>query len=85
MDLDGNGKLTPEELRKAGVTGLEGEGVINVKDLDIHGDGYVSREDLDEYFRRKHREEYARADKDKDGALRPSSSRCSGSSALSLK
>jgi len=72
VDLDGDGLLTPEELKKAGITGLEGEGVIRVRDLDITPDGYVSREDLDEYFRRKHREEYNRVDADKDGRLRPS-------------
>jgi len=72
VDLDKDGKLTQEELNKAGIKGLEHEGVINVRDLDMSADGYVSREDLDEYFRRKHREEYARADADKDGSLKQS-------------
>ncbi len=71
-DLDGDGKLTVEEQRKAGITGLEQFGTVDLKAMDINGDGYISKEDLDEYFRRKHREAYARADADKDGALRPS-------------
>ena len=69
VDRDGDGVLTPEELKKAGVKGLEHFEAINVKDLDIRGDGYVSREDLDEYFRRRHREAYARADADGDGKV----------------
>lgn len=75
VDLDGDGKLSPEEQRKAGLTGLGGlepSGSVDLKAMDIHGDGYISREDLDEYFRRKHREAYARADADKDGRLGPS-------------
>lgn len=71
-DLDGDGQLTPEEQRKAGITGLEQFGTVNLKEMDINGDGYISQEDLDEYFRRKHREAFARADADKDKALRPS-------------
>lgn len=70
VDRDKNGLLTPEELKAAGITGLEPFGAVNVKDLDIRGDGYVSREDLDEYFRRQHREAYARADQDRDGRIR---------------
>ncbi|MBU1040364.1 MAG: EF-hand domain-containing protein [Proteobacteria bacterium] len=71
-DLDGDGVLTVEEQHKAGITGLEQFGAVNLKELDQNGDGYISKEDLDEYFRRKNREAYARADADKDGALRPS-------------
>ena len=71
-DLDGDGVLTAEEQRKAGLTGLGQFGAVNLKEMDINGDGYISKEDLDEYYRRKHREAYARADADKDGALRPS-------------
>jgi len=70
-DLDNDGVLTQEELAKAGVKGFEGHGSINVRELDVRGDGYVRRDDLDEYFARKHREAYARADADKDGAIRP--------------
>lgn len=72
VDLDGDGKLTPEEQRKAGIKGLEQFGEVDLKEMDINGDGYISREDLDEYFRRKHREAYARADANQDGALSPS-------------
>jgi len=71
-DLDGDGQLTPEEQRKAGITGLERFGTVNLKEMDRNGDGYISQEDLDEYFRRKHREAFARADADRDRALRPS-------------
>lgn len=71
-DLDNDGVLTVEEQRKAGITGLEKFGDVDLKAMDINGDGYISKEDLDEYFRRKHREAYARADANKDGALRPS-------------
>jgi len=71
-DLDGDGKFTVEEQRKAGITGLEQFGTVDLKAMDINGDGYISKEDLDEYYRRKHREAYARADADRDGALRPS-------------
>lgn len=70
-DLDGDGKLTPEEQRKAGITGLEQFGTVDLKEMDINGDGYISREDLDEYFRRKHREAFAQADLNNDGQLRP--------------
>ncbi|MBU1228410.1 MAG: hypothetical protein KKA55_00550 [Proteobacteria bacterium] len=70
-DLDGDGRLSAEEQRKAGIQGLEGFGAVDLKELDVHGDGYVSREDLDEFFRRKHREAFARADADQDGVLRP--------------
>jgi len=71
-DLDGDGVLTVEEQRKAGITGLGQFGAVNLKEMDINGDGYISKDDLDEFYRRKHREAYARADADKDGALRPS-------------
>jgi Ca2+-binding EF-hand superfamily protein len=71
-DLDGDGKLTVEEQRKAGIKGLEQFGTVDLKAMDISGDGYISREDIDEYYRRKHREAYARADADKDQQLRPS-------------
>ena len=71
-DLDGDGMLTVEEQHKAGITGLEQFGAINLKELDQNGDGYVSREDIDEYFRRKHHEAFIRADADHDGAVRPS-------------
>lgn len=70
VDRDGDGVLTPEELQAAGIAGMEQFGAISVKDLDIRGDGYISRADLDEYFRRKHREAYARADQDGDGRIR---------------
>ncbi len=70
VDRDGDGVLTPEELQAAGLAGMEPFGTINVKDLDIRGDGYISKADLDEYFRRKHREAYARADQDGDGRIR---------------
>jgi Ca2+-binding EF-hand superfamily protein len=71
-DLDGDGVLTVEEQRKAGITGLGQFGAVDLKEMDKNGDGYISKEDLDEFYRRKHREAYARADADKDGALRPS-------------
>ncbi|MDQ7835985.1 MAG: hypothetical protein RDU24_11435 [Humidesulfovibrio sp.] len=71
-DLDGDGVLTPEEQRKAGINGMEQFGAVNLKEMDINGDGYISREDLDEYYRRKHREAFAKADADKNKALRPS-------------
>ena len=60
-----------EEQHKAGITGLEQFGTIDLKELDQNGDGYISREDIDEYFRRKHHEAYIRADADHDGAVRP--------------
>lgn len=69
VDRNGDGILTPEELQAAGVSRLEHFGAINVKELDTRGDGYISRADLDEYFRRKHREAYARADQDGDGRI----------------
>jgi Ca2+-binding EF-hand superfamily protein len=72
VDLDGDGKLTVEEQRQAGITGLEQFGTVDLKEMDLNGDGYISQDDLDEYFRRKHREAFARADANKDGALRPS-------------
>ena len=71
-DLDGDGTLTLDEQRKAGITGLEHFGQVNLKELDVKGDGYISKDDLDEYFRRKHREAYSRADADKDSRLHPS-------------
>jgi len=72
VDLDGDGKLTQEEFRKAGITGFETLGTVDARDLDFTGDGYVSRQDLDEYFARKHREAFARADADHDASLSPS-------------
>jgi len=72
VDTDGDGRLTQEELRKAGIKGLEDQGTIDVRDLDITPDGYVTSQDLDEYFRRKHRQAFAKADADKDGTLRQS-------------
>lgn len=71
-DLDGDGVLTVEEQRKAGITGLGQFGAVDLKEMDQNGDGYISKEDLEEFYRRKHREAYARADADRDGALRPS-------------
>lgn len=71
-DLDHDGQLTVEEQRKAGIKGLEQFGTVDLKAMDIHGDGYISKDDLDEYYRRQHREAYARADADRDGALKPS-------------
>lgn len=72
VDLDGDGIITQDELAKAGIKGLEGQGDIRVRELDITGDGYVSHQDLDDYFAARHRAAYARADADKDGALKPS-------------
>ncbi|MDR3640854.1 MAG: EF-hand domain-containing protein [Humidesulfovibrio sp.] len=69
VDLDGDGKLTPEEFRKAGISGFEQFGTVDARDLNITGDGYVSRQDLDAYFARKHREAFIRADADHDGLL----------------
>ena len=45
MDRNGDGVLTPEEFKAAGISGFEGLGAIRARDLDISGDGYVSRED----------------------------------------
>lgn len=72
VDLDGDGIITQEELNKAGIKGLEGHGDIRARELDITADGYVSHQDLDDYFASRHRAAYARADADKDGAIRPS-------------
>jgi len=72
VDRDGDGIITQDELNKAGIKGLEGYGDIRARELDITGDGYVSHQDLDDYFASKHRAAYARADADKDGALKPS-------------
>lgn len=72
VDRDGDGVLTPGEFKAAGITGFEGLGAIRARDLDITGDGYVSREDLDRYFARRHREAFAKADADRDGSLKPS-------------
>jgi len=73
VDTDGDGRLTQEELRKAGIKGLEDQGTIDARELDaVTPDGYVTSQDLDEYFRRKHRQAFAKADADKDGTLRQS-------------
>ncbi|OIN99007.1 MAG: hypothetical protein AUJ49_11995 [Desulfovibrionaceae bacterium CG1_02_65_16] len=72
VDADHDGVITPEEFRKAGISGFEGLGSVRARDLDISGDGYVSRQDLDEFFARKHRQAFARADADGDGSLRRS-------------
>jgi Ca2+-binding EF-hand superfamily protein len=71
VDRDHDGKLTPEEFLKAGVAGLERYGVIDVRELDTDGDGYVSRAELDAFFRKRHAEEFRRVDADGDGSLRP--------------
>ena len=72
VDKNGDGILTPEEFKKAGITGFEGLGEVRARDLDISGDGYVSREELDRYFALKHAEAFERADADHDGALKRS-------------
>jgi len=70
VDRDGDGKLTQEELNRAGVKGLEDQGTIDARELDrATPDGYVSQQDLDEYFRRKHRQAFAKADADKNKSL----------------
>lgn len=71
-DADGDGRLSPEERRRAGIVGLESFGHIDLRELDKNGDGYVSREELDEFFRKRHGEAFARADADGDGRLSPS-------------
>jgi len=69
VDKNGDGILSPEEFKKAGITGFERFGAVRARDLDISGDGYVSREELDRYFALKHGEAFERADADHDGAL----------------
>jgi|APHig6443717497_1056834.scaffolds.fasta_scaffold643513_1 hypothetical protein len=71
VDKNHDGKLTQEELRTAGITGLEGHEVINLKDLDTNGDGYVSREELEQYIRKHYANEFRRSDADQDGVVRP--------------
>jgi hypothetical protein len=70
VDRNGDGVLDEQELAAAGIKGFEGMGPISARELDITPDGYVSRADLEEYFRRKHREAFAKADSEGKGWVR---------------
>jgi hypothetical protein len=71
VDTNGDGVLSVEEQKKAGLTGFAQFGAVNLKELDANGDGYITREEIDAYFARRHRAAFAQADHDKSGDLTP--------------